>query len=110
MSIIIKGMEMPGHCYRCPLRDNGDDHCVLQPESVETDSWGIQMEHCPLVHIPEKHGRLGDLDAIIKSLNKLEADFEKKEFFQGACWVHVIAELLKKAPAIIPAEGGTDNG
>lgn len=93
--ILIRGMEMPGHCRRCPLRDNDDSHCVLQPASAETDTWEFQRKHCPLLPLPEGHGRLGDLDA-------LQEEFKK--YHDGKRLM-----LIDTALTIVPAEGGLRN-
>lgn len=57
MSILIKGMEMPKNCAGCFLR-------------VGQCSKRIYMENrpsdCPLVEVPEPHGRLIDADALHK--------------------------------------------
>lgn len=95
--VLIRGMEKPRHCLRCPLRDKGDDHCVLQPESVETESWEFQMEHCPIVHLPEGHGRLIDADAL--------GDFPYNISF---CDEGDVENWIASALTVVPAEGGAD--
>ena len=108
MADILIRMEMPNNVFDCPLNSFGI--CNLAQDETHCDCIGdSRPEWCPIAPLPEGHGKLGDLDEIVKRLNEMEADFDKKGFHQGACWVHVIAELLRKAPTIVPAEGGTDD-
>lgn len=102
--ILIRGMEMPGHCRRCPLRDNDDSHCVLQPASAETDTWEFQRKHCPLLPLPEGHGDL------------IEKKSAKAKFCQFCFWKHQNKDACERCAGcpidflttIVPAEGGTD--
>lgn len=71
MSVLVKGMKMPSECARFEdgefvhcLFVNTDDDCILQ--SKVTGTWEEMYQNCPLVALPDKHGRLGDLDALIE--------------------------------------------
>lgn len=55
MSILIKGMEMPKNCLWCPLQYIGI--CQVTKKDVNSDL-GRRADDCPLVELPEKHGRL----------------------------------------------------
>lgn len=70
MSILIRGMKMPKNCDECffvgygypdwcglPFIQNGDD---------EISDVSVRPDWCPLVELPEKHGRLVDADSITK--------------------------------------------
>ena len=46
MSVIVKGMEMPKHCYDCPLQDGEDGRCKVLGITV----YEIPKE-CPLVEV-----------------------------------------------------------
>lgn len=70
-SVLIKDMEIPRNCEDCMLRDElangfGDiisEWCPLIGKDVDEYGWkGKQERHpdCPLVEVPEKHGRLID--------------------------------------------------
>ena len=50
-----------------------------------------------LVPLPEGHGRLGDLDALMNNIGDVP--------YKGA-----VRRVLMSAPTIVPAEGGQDNG
>lgn len=93
--VIIRGMEMPRCCALCDL------------EHWDEDSYGDEMNHrccphhkgytanvratgrlpdCPIVPLPEGHGRLIDADACHSP------------------------EDLNNEPTIVPAEGGGEDG
>lgn len=61
MSVIIKGMQIPEDCFSCPLKEEG--FCNI------TNAYAAQIyernSDCPLVELPEHHGRLIDEDEII---------------------------------------------
>lgn len=83
--ILIRGMEMPKSCDDCflPLR-----YC---PYAMEENG------ECPIVPIPEGHGRLGDLDELMNNIGDVP--------YKGS-----VRRVLMSAPTIIEADGGTDNG
>lgn len=67
MAIYIKGVEISKHCIDCPFmvsRDNDD--CILQSDEANEkfDSLDDMKASCPLVEIPEPHGRLIDADEL----------------------------------------------
>ena len=105
--ILIRGMEMPKTCVQCDLKiydpekrwdENGIEQigawvCKRTGEVI----WNTQRgEDCPLVPLPEGHGRLGDLYA-------LQDEFKK--FNDGKR-----SMLIDVAPTIVPAEGGGEDG
>ena len=61
MNILIKGMEIPKKCLWCPLQYIG--FCQVTKTDVNSDL-GKRADDCPLVELPEKHGRLIDADAL----------------------------------------------
>lgn len=101
MSVIVKGMKMPSECARvedgefvhCPFV-NTDDDCILQ--SNVTDSWEDMYHNCPLVALPDHHGRLVDADAL-----EPDADYD-----DGDYWAYSVAQVCS-APTIVEAEGGS---
>ena len=62
MSVVIKDMEMPEDCFSCPLKEEG--YCNL------TKAYAGQIykrnSDCPLVELPEHHGRLIDADRLMR--------------------------------------------
>ena len=59
MSILIKGMKMPKNCLECDIRgydaNAGEEYCPIT--NIAALNIGRQKD-CPLVELPEKHGRL----------------------------------------------------
>lgn len=70
MGVYIEGMEMPGSCYKCPLRrrDGMDIVCPVAHERFSVADVNIleyRLDNCPLVPVPP-HGRLIDADEVLK--------------------------------------------
>lgn len=93
MSILIKGMEMPISCEKCPL-------CYDYLNCSIDDS--LQMflynrhPNCPLVEIPTPHGRLIDASELIKSYMKgTKTDID--DFYDTI-------DIIDNAPTILEAE------
>jgi len=84
MSIVVKGMEIPKNCTHCD--SIGLNVAIGCP--VMTGINGRATD-CPLVEIPEKHGRLIDEDDCFKYMTTNNAP----------AW-----EVLKYAPTVIEAE------
>lgn len=62
MSVIVKGMKMPENCMECKIKqyvDYESDYCVCPFSEVMCLSIGRQ-DACPLVALPDHHGRLVD--------------------------------------------------
>ena len=94
MSVLIKGIEMPKNCKRCPLRytNTGYTFCELTGESliIETDK---RDDSCPLIEVPP-HGDLVDRNYLIS-----EYDRQHSGPAGGA------RRIIEDAPPIIEAEG-----
>ena len=73
MSVIVKGMRLPEKCSWCPIARSmfdGDKtrlRCLVLCEWVSDDGDG-RLGDCPLVELPEEHGRLIDADALKESV------------------------------------------
>ena len=92
MSIIIQGMEMPESCYECDFayQDQDSEHnvewiCAALHRNAQMYE---RREDCPLLPLPEKHGRLIDADALFNGEHNLYSWYE-----------------IDEAPTVIPAEG-----
>ena len=71
MAIYIKGMEMPKNCLECKLAINDNNHQRYCPfTNVVCLNIGVQ-DNCPLVYIPEPHGRLIDADWFFNTFTEL---------------------------------------
>lgn len=95
--ILIRGMEMPKTCQIC--RTAKFDRIVGCEEwdglSIAQRMY-MRRETCPLVHLPEGHGRCIDADA-------LQEEFKK--FHDGKRLM-----LIDTAPTIVPSEGSVNDG
>lgn len=105
MSVIVRGMDMAKNCGECGLYIEGAcyakgyrDYRLIMDKSKPDD--------CPLVELPEKHGRLVDADKLADLLSK-----EKEKvvgegnlflcFAVGFAW-----GFIAKEPTVVEAEGG----
>lgn len=109
MSVIVKGMKMPGSCewmddkynvHRCPILGDDDD-CKLQ-DCKEDWTWQEQYAGCPLVELPEKHGRLIDERVAYDKIAEQEGGYYMD--------MDGVDMGLQETPTIIEAEGGEDDG
>lgn len=64
MSILIKGMKMPKNCDKCILSSSTAMRCDATKKSLVTDTYPKRPSWCPLVKVPEPHGRLIDADKL----------------------------------------------
>lgn len=95
MSVYIPNMEMPTRCGLCPMFcDDFNDYCSAAQRSIPFDA--EKPEWCPLVPLPEGHGRLIDADA-------LQEEFKKSHDGKRLM-------LIDTAPTIVPAEGSVNDG
>ena len=104
MSILIKGMEMPKNCQECDLYIEGA--CYAKGyRDYRSIMDTAKPDDCPLVELPEKHGRLVDADKLADLLSK-----EKEKvvgegnlflcFAVGFAW-----GFIAKEPTVVEAEG-----
>ena len=111
MSILIKGMEMPTSCSKCPMLegDRLDGLCHAASRWLDDDeywTWYAYPEgdiddskpcNCPLVPVP-KHGRLIDAD-------KLKEEFPHDEDWDYPVNTNsYVVETIDKSPTIIETE------
>lgn len=121
MSILIKGIGMPETCDDCQFHryhSHGEYVCVATPMFYPmnlANSKGIRKDWCPLVELPEKHGRLIDAEALIDTLEQAIAIMETmlKQLDLEAddgCLMELkayrdIRDGIKEIDAVIEAEG-----
>ena len=129
--ILIRGIKVPEDCDSCIFGVDKmfDKYCPLSDNYYDWDesSEGSRPKDCPLVHLPENHGRLIDADALYERAASLDAqalDYVAKLIERDGdeistewkIWSAILAERTAfkhdvfDAPTIIPAEGGPDNG
>lgn len=103
MSVVIKGMKMPKGCLECQFKDIGMStmtQCLLVEDGwVEYANNGFGIpDACPLVDLPEKHGRLIDC-------NSLEKEVCPGCINKDVKYANCIGCAIANAPTIIEAEG-----
>lgn len=104
MSVLIKGMDMPDRCLKCPFmvsRDNDDCILLTEEENLMFESFEQLKEHCPLVEVPTPHGRLIDADALKKAVFH-HLSIKGEEYLLPA-EKSVFGNIIK-APTVIEAE------
>lgn len=118
MSVLIKGMEMPPDCEKCPFFDYEEGFCFASVIKGKSGWYeyvlrlgGIKdgrHDDCPLVEVPP-HGRLIDADALRLLYDfsgyKPTGDMTEEEFDRLMCRLPVIRANIDDAPTIIEAEG-----
>jgi hypothetical protein len=99
--ILIRGMEMPTNVLDCPLNSFGI--CDLAQDETHCDcSQDSRPEWCPLVPLPEGHGRLVDAREVLEKA-------DKASWFDGD--VSELGLLLgSEVTTVVPAEGGEADG
>ena len=93
MGIYVNGMEMPKKCLWCPLQYIG--FCQVTKTDVNSDL-GRRADDCPLVEVPEPHGRLIDADMLMDDVKKNSASYFAEDFAR---------EWLDVQPTVIEADG-----
>lgn len=71
MSVLTKGMKMPENCEKCPIREG--TFCDIINKDIDRFYRGsIKRDpDCPLVELPEHHGRLIDENEVRIVMNWL---------------------------------------
>ena len=86
MSVIVKGIKMPDCCEHCYLEHFGI--CTPTRSTVSIPDLNKKLDNCPLVELPERHGRLIDADTLrITSPSDI-----------------YVRDFLADAPAVLEAE------
>ena len=99
MSVIVRGMEIPEKCGLCDLfHAESPMHCtVVKGHKTVGAPYGMpRPDWCPLVEVPEKHGRLIDADKLMDDIKKNSVSYFADDFARE--WVDV-------QPTVIEAEG-----
>ena len=100
MSIIVKNMQMPKNCAECPVALSGK-YCRINKTHTTYIKLPIRPDHCPLVELPEKHGRLIEEKEIRTVMNWLLTQPQRPTWND---LYHAIQEMN----AIIEAEGADE--
>lgn len=65
MSVLVKNMRMPNNCAECPVALCGK-YCRINQTYTTYRELPVRPDHCPLVELPEHHGRLIDADRLMR--------------------------------------------
>jgi hypothetical protein len=110
MSVLIKGMKMPEKCGLCDLfHAESPMHCtVVKGHKTVGAPYGmLRPDWCPLVALPDKHGRFVDADALIEFIDN-RYDVTWKDDYEGGI-KDAYTDILEKIdtmPTVIEAEDG----
>ena len=82
MSVVIKSMQMPEDCRECRFQDygsnTGDTWCgvndVILAKNFKAIEFDGRPDWCPLVELPEHHGRLIDAEETKEHLYQCETN------------------------------------
>lgn len=98
MSVIVKGMKMPSECAVCRFAGRGGyfmERIVCMFTGKNEDAKNVdRLPDCPLVALPDHHGRLVDADAL-----EPDADYD-----DGDYWAYSVAQVCS-ALTIVESEG-----
>ena len=100
MAVLIKGMEMPRKCIRCPVNVYG--RCLVNDDKdvSKATADAVRDKDCPLVPVPP-HGRLIDVD---KVLDELAHNLGIRSLDYLTPSERAIVSWFRDAPTIIPAD------
>lgn len=111
MSVQIKGMKFPENCFECKLKAWEEGYnvysCPFTGIIYLSNMSKGRKDGCPLVGLPENHGRLVDIDELSRQMYRdaFETDTELQKWESG-CWIRY--RLFEKnrdhAPTVIEAE------
>lgn len=81
MSVIAKGVDFPEACIDCPfahLTITDIWRCSCLSENSRIENLASKLNNCPLVEFPDKHGRLVDVDELLKWYDNMRKDEVEK--------------------------------
>ena len=97
-SVLVKGMKMPDSCYHCKIAESCGHYIANYTDRRHPD--------CPLIALPDHHGRLGDLDALCEGLLERWSVAEtRKEELIKAVMADVVTPIIACQPTIVESEG-----
>ena len=99
MSVIVKGMKMPElyETYKVNFAMTNDGKIVMGMCLLNETGYRPVGE---VVALPDKHGRLGDLDALFDEM-------EEAGWYNNGDRDEVAESLVMDAPTIVEAEGNS---
>lgn len=108
MSVVLQ-MKKPGTCRECfdthrcfgtgKWYADGTIWCGLAKGYI-----GDERTKCPVIKLPEGHGRLGDLDILANMVNGARIEAMQKGFDTNPYWL--LGDIVAQAKTIVQAEKG----
>lgn len=92
-----RDVKFPEACEQCHFYD-GLLCCVMDTYVHDPEN---KHEECPLIEIPDNHGRLGDLDELYASLKKWLIQNRHSMTEATRVWIRGVLEGIAAAPTII---------
>ena len=102
-------LEMPNDCPMCPFAYYDEFNTFMGCDITRGKRWAVKNDKdyaesstkpdwCPLIEVPEPHGRLGDLDKLNEEMRLLikENMFSRDD-------AKDLLETIADAPTVIPA-------
>jgi hypothetical protein len=100
--ILIRGMAMPENCIHCRFAVDGWCYAYCKPNIPALEKAEVS-NFCPLVPLPEGHGRLIDGDRFRFILCRLMDRQDDDSAIHALRWA---IECLDKLESLVDAEGG----
>ena len=104
MSVIVKGMEMPKNCRECPMVHREFDGYETRLDCYMIQDWCPEDEgvhpDCPLIALPDHHGRLMDADAMLNRLQAWNTSDRMDKALYNFTWHRIMEQ-----PTIVEEEG-----
>lgn len=105
MSVLIRDMKMPDNCSECQL-EYDQMLCRIVGYWYEQSYLDIgfdpskdRLPECPLVDLPEHHGRLIDADTVTNKYGEWYTEEGPEEGFIGT-----IKDIINLVPTVIKSE------
>lgn len=104
--LVIRGMEMPKSCFLCRFFREVQDYdgtfgcCLAAKKEI---NW--EDDDCPLIPLPEGHGRLIDAERFRVILCRLMERLYDDSAIHALRWA---IECLDKLESVVDAEGGDE--
>lgn len=93
MSVLIRGMERPDDCGKCPfLTQNGEFCQFARVDAVPKD--------CPLIQL-HAHGRLIDVDALLNEWDDYTGFYRMKRKITE----EDLIQMIRRQPIVVMSEG-----
>lgn len=98
-SIIVKGMKMPKSCGRCWF-NNSSLSCAITGSCIDRDDENRErLDDCPLIALPDHHGRLIDENEVRTVMNWLLTQPQRPTW-------NDLYHSIQEMNAVIEAEDG----